>query len=107
MEMKFMKYRESDLPARSRLVAWAEFTELCDCAEDFLRELLDMGWISPAQSANQADLFSQTDVYRIRKLRRICADFEVPTLGGTIIVDLLARVDELERRVQELESAAR
>ena len=42
------------------------------------------------------------DIYRVRKLERICCDFELPVLGGTIIVDLLERVDQLERRVRDL-----
>jgi len=39
----------------------------------------------------------------VRKLERICCDFELPVLGGTIIVDLLERIDSLERRVQRLQ----
>ena len=42
------------------------------------------------------------DIYRARKLERICCDFELPVLGGVIIVDLLERVDQLERRVRDL-----
>jgi chaperone modulatory protein CbpM len=50
-----------------------------------------------------ATLFSEGDVYRVRKLERICADFELPVVGGTIIVDLLERIDQLEREVQSLQ----
>lgn len=101
MEIKIM-LKESDPPVRSQLMAWAEFVELGGCPADTMLELLEMGWITPAQSANQADLYSHTDVYRVRKLKRICSDLEVPVLGGTIIVDLLTKVGELERKVQEL-----
>ena len=31
------------------------------------------------------------------------ADFELPVVGGTIIVDLLERIDQLEREVQSLQ----
>ena len=39
----------------------------------------------------------------MRKLERICCDFELPVLGGTIIVDLLERIDALERSVRSLQ----
>jgi chaperone modulatory protein CbpM len=42
-------------------------------------------------------------VYRLRKLQRICDDFELPSVGGVIIVDLLERIDQLERKVSSLE----
>ena len=37
----------------------------------------------------------------MRKLERICCDFELPVVGGTIIVDLLERIDALEHKVRE------
>ena len=103
MELKIM-LKESDPPVRSQLIAWAEFVELSGCPAETVSDLLEMGWISPAQSAHEADLYSQSDLYRLRKLHRICADLEVPVLGGTIIVDLLTKVGELERKVQELQA---
>ncbi|MFW5734123.1 MAG: chaperone modulator CbpM [Oceanidesulfovibrio sp.] len=40
---------------------------------------------------------------RARKLERICRDFEISSLAGTIIMDLLDRVQEMERRVRQME----
>ncbi|MDL2307050.1 chaperone modulator CbpM [Desulfovibrio sp. OttesenSCG-928-C06] len=105
MEIKVLMNKESDPPVRSQLMAWEEFVELSGCPGEVVAELLEMGWIRVAQSANQADLYSHTDVYRLRKLQRICKDLDVPTLGGTIIVDLVNQVIELERQVQELQAA--
>ena len=48
-------------------------------------------------------LFSGRDVYRVRKLERICCDFGLPVVGGTIIVDLLERIEELEQQVRSLQ----
>lgn len=102
---KMLIYKEDELPVRSGLIAWAEFIELCDCPPSLLAELMGMGWFKPAQSASKGDLYRQADVYRVRKLTRICADFELPLVGGTIIVDLLSRVSELERKLGELRAA--
>jgi chaperone modulatory protein CbpM len=91
------------LPARSQYIAWAEFTALTGIHPSRLGELLETGWIETREiGAAGSYLFRETDVYRVRKLERICADFELPALGGAIVVDLLERIDRLEHKVREL-----
>lgn len=107
MDINMLISKETDLPVRSSLIAWTEFIALCDCPVELVQELIDLGWVRPAQSAHQADLYSHGDVYRIRKLRRICADFDLNLTGGAIIVDLLGRIHELERKLQEMEGLIR
>ncbi|GFM35625.1 chaperone modulator CbpM [Desulfovibrio psychrotolerans] len=98
------KYRyEEDLPIQSEYIAWAEFLELTAVHPTRLGELLELGWLNPARTGQQEYLFTRKDVYRLRKLERICTDFTLSALGGSIIVDLLERIDQLERKVQELE----
>jgi len=65
-------------------------------------EIVEMGWIVPVRTAENELLFKPDDVYRIRKLERICRDFELTTIGGSIIVDLLERIETLEQQVAEL-----
>ena len=62
----------------------------------------DPGWLKPTRTAEAALLFRQDDVYRIRKLERLCSDFELHTLGGSIVMDLLDRIATLELRIREL-----
>jgi chaperone modulatory protein CbpM len=93
------------LPARSPYIAWAEFMELTGIHPSRIGELLEMGWIETLEtgtSDGRGYLFREPDVYRVRKLERICADFELTVLGGAIIVDLLERIDMLENKVREL-----
>lgn len=90
-----------DMPIRSSLIVRAEFMELSGTSESRIDELLDMGWLEPARTAESALLFRPVDVYRLRKLERLCADFELHTLAGTIIVDLLGRVEELEKKLSQ------
>ncbi len=79
---------EKEVPSRSAYIVWAEF--------------IDIGWLEPTRTAEEAFLFRQNDVYRIRKLERLCADFELHTLGASIVMDLLDRIDGLESRLREL-----
>ena len=86
----------------SKLVSLAEFIQITSCNEETVNELLDLGWLSPSRSGSNELLFNSTHVYKVRKLMRICKDFDISTTAGTIIVDLLHRVDELEEQVKEL-----
>ncbi|MFV0420642.1 chaperone modulator CbpM [Oleidesulfovibrio sp.] len=92
-----------DLPIRSEYIAWAEFIELTGIHPGRLGELVEYGWLVPVRTAGKGYLFSRVDVYRLRKLQRICDDFDLPSVGGVIIVDLLERIDHLERKVRTLE----
>ena len=89
------------LPTPSGYMVWEEFVASTGIDPDRLRELLALGWLDIRQTSEQPP-FRDVDIYRVRKLERICCDFELPVLGGTIIVDLLERVDQLERRVRDL-----
>lgn len=98
------KYRyDDDLPILSEYISWAEFIEITAVHPTRLGELMELGWLNPARTGQEEYLFTRRDVYRIRKLERICSDFSITAIGGSIIVDLLERIDQLERKVQELE----
>ncbi len=98
--------KDAGLPIRSEYIAWAEFLELTGVLPERLQELMEMGWIAPRRLGSDSYLFRGPDIYRVRKLERICGDFELPVVGGTIIVDLLERIDALERTVRELNRLA-
>lgn len=97
-----LKEVESGDLVPSSLVGRVEFLSLTGCSNEFLSEVLDLGWIAPAKSTAEEMLFSSSHIYRLRKLMRICKDFDIPVTAGVIIVDLLQRVDELEERVKTL-----
>ena len=96
-----IKATETSFLAASPLVAWAEFVELTGIREDRIRELMELGWLQPSSQANETPLFRQIDIYKTRTVDRLCEDFELPSLAGAIIVDLLERIEELEKRLKE------
>jgi len=98
-----IKLTENTFLVSSGLVAWSEFVELTGMGEERLRELLELGWLQPARRTGESPLFRQIDIYKARKLDRLCRDFELSSLAGSIIVDLLGRIEELETRLRELE----
>ena len=93
--------KNPELPTPSEFVAWAEFLELTGVHPDRLHEIVEMGWVQARRTGDASHLFRHVDVYRVRKLERICCDFELPATGGAIIVDLLERIDTLERLLRQ------
>ena len=91
--------KNSNLPMRSEALAWDEFLELTGVPPTHLSELVELGWL---ESGAGQRIFHDDDILRVRKLERICGTFELPLVGGTIIVDLLERVDRLERLLRAL-----
>ena len=94
--------KQEHLPSRSQYLVWAEFIELTGIHPSRIGELIEIGWIETRGGDDANYLFREIDIYRVRKLERICADFGLPVLGGAIIVDLLDRIDALEKKVREL-----
>jgi chaperone modulatory protein CbpM len=97
-----IKIRECGLPAPSVRISTKEFLELTGLSEADLVELIRMDWIVPARTAQQECLFVAADVPRVRRYVRLCMDFELHPVAGSIIVDLLERIDALERQVRFL-----
>ena len=98
------QHKQKDLSEGSRYLVWAEFMELTGIHPSRIGELIEMGWIETRSTggSGDAELFREMDIYRVRKLDRICTDFGLPVLGGVIIVDLLDRIDALEKKVRDL-----
>ena len=99
-----MTPKHPTLPAPSTVMVWEEFVQVTGVDPERLQELLALGWIQARSNTVRRDLFRDAYIYRVRKLERICCDFELPVLGGTIIVDLLERIDALEQTVRSMKN---
>jgi chaperone modulatory protein CbpM len=86
----------------SAFITYGEFVEITGVAPERLQEMLALGWIETAEEGRE-DTFCDADVYKVRKLERLCCDLDLPVVGGAIIVDLLERVDTLEKTVRRLQ----
>jgi chaperone modulatory protein CbpM len=98
--MTLVQIHEHGLPAPSERIGTREFLELTGLTEEALLELVRLDWIVPSTTAQQEFLFVSMDVVRVRKYRRLCADFELSPVAGIIIVDLLERIDHLQERLR-------
>jgi chaperone modulatory protein CbpM len=98
--MTIVQIHEHGVPSLSERIGTREFLELTGLTEDALMELVRLDWIVPARTAQEEFLFVNMDVLRVRKYRRLCADFELSPVAGIIIVDLLDRIAHLEERLR-------
>ncbi len=96
-----LKLPDLNLPEPSNLVAWAQLVEYTEIDPASCAALMEMGWIDPARTQAEELLFTLRDVYRVQKLMRICRDLEVSFSGGTIIIDLLEKIETLECDLEE------
>lgn len=99
----FLTLPDLNLPTKSGMVAWAQVMEVTSIDLGGMRELIELGWVQPVRTAAEQYLFKPRDVYRIQKLMRLCHDLDVSYMGGSIIVDLLDRIELMEKRIAELE----
>ncbi len=84
------------------MVRTEEFLIETGISEEKFRDLLSLEWVETETDEENNLLISDTDIYRVRKMIRICEDFDLPLIGGTIIVDLLERIDVLEESLREI-----
>lgn len=82
-------------------IALGEFIERAGITEERAKEFVELGWVKPTETSAKTMLFRPVDVYKARKADKLCKDFDIPSLAGAIIVDLLEKIDTLEAKLQE------
>ena len=86
-------------PDRSDPRALLSASELATAAElspGRLAVLVEFGLVEPATP--DGSTFTAATAFRLRRMVRLHADLGVSFVGASIIVDLLERIDRLERR---------
>ncbi len=93
---------QAEMPTKSPLISQNDFLQQTEITIERIEELLELGWLKAAQKTENSLMFNSHDVYRVRKLERLCLDFEIQALPAAIIVDLLTKVESLEAELAEL-----
>jgi chaperone modulatory protein CbpM len=75
-----------------------EFSRLCECHLTVARRLFSIGLIEPL-TAGETPLFDQRAVVRARKALRLKRDLRLNFDAMALVMELLDRIDELERRI--------
>jgi len=80
-------------------------TELCEvCAVEYalIAELVEEGVLDPLCGPSDETHFQITSVRRIRTIVRLQQDLGVNLAGAALALELLERIDELQRQLRNL-----
>jgi len=74
-----------------------ELSRLCECRLSVAKRLFSIGLIEPL-AAGTTPLFDRSAVVRARKAMRLKRDLDLNLNAVALVMELLDRIDELERR---------
>lgn len=100
--MDIKERTEAQPPSSSKRLVITQVMEMTGLEKTVVMELISMEWVRPGTTGDGNYLFETRDLYRMTKLSRLCKDLEITPTGGSIIVDLLDRVEKLENQLEEM-----
>ena len=78
-----------------------EFAELCGIRSTVLRRLADLELIHPQESAETDLLVAVEELLQVSRMSRLHSDLGISWTSMPLVLDLLERVHELERELQQ------
>jgi chaperone modulatory protein CbpM len=84
-------------------VAFAELIDACGIEGDVLRELVAHGVFEPSGNVEQDWRFPSRALSLARRAARLRSGFELDPPALALVLDLLERMEDMQRRVRELE----
>ena len=79
---------------------------LMEIESEFLDECVRCGVVRLEDHPESSQEFSPSQLARLRRLQRLCRSLDIDVFAGCIIVDLLDRMDELQRELQRRRAMA-
>ncbi|MBI2957207.1 MAG: MerR family transcriptional regulator [Chloroflexi bacterium] len=72
-----------------------------------LRYYERVGLVEPARSDTNLRLYSDEDIERLRRIRSLMGEMGVNLAGVEVILNLLARMEEMQRQIDSMARAPR
>ena len=95
---QIVRYRyHTQVPSRETLTL-DDLSRLVDLHPQMVLRLVDLGLVDP-EVGEPEWLFQDTAVPRIRKIKRLHRDLGINWAGIGVVLDLLDRIDDLEREI--------
>ena len=95
---QIVHYRYESRPASKSLITVDELARLARLHPEIVDRLVEWGLVDPEQSEPEL-LFPETVVPRIWRIMRLRRDLGINWAGIGVVLDLLDRIEELEREI--------
>ncbi len=95
---QIVHYRYESRPASKNLLSMEELATLARLHPEMLDRLVKWGLVDPEESEPEL-LFQETVVPRIWRIMRLRRDLGINWAGIGVVLDLLDKIDELEREI--------
>ena len=95
--MRAMKFEIAVVRTRRDLTPLKEAAARAGLHPDVLSRFIDFGLLEPAEATGGEILFDPAAVQRIRVIQRLRHDLGINLAGIGVILDLLDRIDALQR----------
>lgn len=79
-----------------------ELTAVCKISAELIIEMVEEGIVSPAGNDPRSWTFCGLDVLRIHTAIRLQRDLRVNLPGAALVLDLLAEIERLKRRLDTM-----
>ena len=77
-----------------------ELCHSCDASAELVAELVAHGLLEPAGAAPEWWRFAGTSLATTRRAARLMQDLELNAPGAAVVIELLERIDELQRKLR-------
>ncbi|MEO7031790.1 MAG: chaperone modulator CbpM [Herbaspirillum sp.] len=89
--------------SETALCSFNDLLELSGLSQVELNALVDTGVLEPAaEQISGGSVFHASCIVQVRTARRLRDDFGLDTSGLTLALNLLSRIDDLQRQLAEL-----
>ena len=95
--MRATKYEIAVVRTRRNLTTLEDTAERLGLHPDMLRRFVEFGLLEPAEITGKEILFDPVTLHRIRVIQRLRYDLGINLAGIGVILDLLDRIDVLQR----------
>jgi DNA-binding transcriptional MerR regulator len=98
---QIVHYRYESRPASENLLSAGDLARLARLHPEMVERLIEWGLIDPVEREPQL-LFPETAVPRIWRIMRLRRDLSINWAGIGVVLDLLDKIDRLEREIARL-----
>lgn len=106
MKDKRLQLAQAVREERERKLVLAELAHLAETTEELVREYCEMGLLGEEMREVRAEIrFGEGSLFLVRRIEQLRIEYGVSSSGAGLVLDLAARVEELETEIRSLREA--